>query len=179
MAFVHPQGHVFEGAARLALAESIAYERNTPPLTRELMDRFGGKGGFIFNLRMWGATTRNGPCCGYVPPDDYYRWRFDVLAKTGVAIRGADVPVEERLRGLPLKELREAAAELGVGKVRARAQAAQLLASRTGVEAWLAARYKIEDFFLLRPEEWSYMELERVWHACEKEAERREREGLG
>lgn len=44
------------------LAEKIAHDRNAPPLTREAIARFGGRG-FIFNLRMWEGAVRDGPPC--------------------------------------------------------------------------------------------------------------------
>lgn len=103
----------------MSFAESIAYRGNQPPLTRELMSRFGGKG-FLFNLRMWEARIRDGASCWNVPPEDHYRKRFEMLAGTGVALRGKDVPVEMRFEALPMAAVREAAKELGTGKFRTR-----------------------------------------------------------
>jgi len=90
----------------LDLAEAIACRRNEPPLTQELIRRFGGRG-FIFNVRMWEAITRNGPVCLYAPGDLDRRGRLETLAGTGIAVRGRDIPLEMRLLALPLPVLRQ------------------------------------------------------------------------
>ncbi len=151
------------------LAEGIAYGRDQPPLTRDLIRRFGGKG-FLFNLRMWEAATRRGPMCGYVAADNYYRKRYETLTLTGVALRGSDVPLEMRFQALPMATLRDAAKELGAETFRDKKTGARLVAACGGAEAWLAARYALDGFFLLRPEPWSYLELEKLWHTYEEEA---------
>ena len=151
------------------VAESIAYRRNEPPLTRDLIRRFGGKG-FLFNLRMWEARTRGGPACCYVPPDDHYRKRLELLAVTGVALRGSDVPLEMRVQSLPLPAIREAAKDLGAGTIRDKKGGARLVAACGGAEAWLAARYPLDSFFVLRPEPWSHQDAEALWRTYEEEA---------
>lgn len=151
------------------VAESIAYRRNEPPLTRDLICRFGGKG-FMFNLRMWEARTRGGMACCYVPPDDHYRSRFELLALTGVALHGSDVPLEMRVQALPLPAIREAAKDLGAGKIRDKNVGASLVAACNGAEAWLAARYALDSFFVLRPEPWSYQDAETLWRTYEQQA---------
>lgn len=146
-------------------AEDIAFDNNEPPLTRDLILRFGGRG-FIFNVRMWEAATRNGPACRYVPPSDHYRERFETLSATGVALRGSAVSIEMRLRALPVTALRLAAKDLGVGSFRNKDSGAALIAASAGAEAWLASRFNLDSFFLLQPEPWSYATLESLWHAC-------------
>ncbi len=151
------------------IAENIAYRRDQPPLTRDLIRRFGGKG-FLFNVRMWEARTRSGPTCCYVSPDDHYRKRFEKLALTGVALRGGDVPLEMRVQALPLPTIRKAAKELGAGPFRDKKAGARLVAACDGAGTWLVARYALDGFFLLRPEQWSYQELEALWRVYEHEA---------
>lgn len=153
----------------LDLAESIAARKNTPPLTRDLIRRFGGRG-FIFNVRMWEAAVRDGPACRYVPADDYYRIRFETLAVTGVATRGGDVPLDMRFSALTLPVLRQAARDLGAAKLRDKNTGTTVLAAFMGAEAWLAERYSLDAFFLFRPEPWSHQELEELWHECTHEA---------
>lgn len=155
--------------AVLELAESIAARKNTPPLTHDLIRRFGGRG-FIFNVRMWEGVTRDGPVCCYVPAEDYYRDRFERLAATGVAIRGDAIPLDVRFTALALPVLRQVATERGAGKLRDKKTGARLVAACAGAEAWLTARYALDGFFLLRPEPWSYQELEKLWHDCTHEA---------
>jgi hypothetical protein len=151
------------------VAESIAFSRNEAPLTRNLIRRFGGKG-FLFNLRMWEARTRSGTACCYVPPDNYYRSRFEILAQTGVALRGGDVPLEMRVQALPLPAIRKAAKELGAGPIRDKKGGASLVAACPGAETWLAARYALDGFFVLHPEPWSYQDAEAQWRTYENEA---------
>jgi hypothetical protein len=157
------------GASAHTVAEDIAFDRNEPPLTRDLMLRFGGRG-FIFTLRMWEAATRDGPACRFVPPGDHYRQRFEALAATGVALRGAAVPLEMRFRALPMADLRAAAKELGAGTIRNKGAGATAVAACPGAEAWLAARYPLQEFFLLVPEAWSYKRVEELWHVYSHEA---------
>jgi hypothetical protein len=151
------------------VAESIAYQRNKPPLTRDVIRRFGGKG-FLFNLRMWEARTRGGMACCLVPADDHYRKRFELLALTGVALRGSAIPLEMRLQALPLPAIREAAKDLGAGTIRDKKGGARAVAACEGAEAWLAARYALESFFVLVPEPWSYQDVEALWRTYEQEA---------
>lgn len=151
------------------VTERIAYSQNQPPLTRELMDRFGGHG-FLFNLRMWEARIGNGPVVCFVTKDDHYRRRFDVLERTGVALHGKNVPLELRFRGLPMATIREAANQLRAGKFRTKDEGARVVAAASGAEEWWAARYRLEDVFLLQPEEWSPREVETLWATYRRQA---------
>jgi hypothetical protein len=153
----------------LDLAEHIAHRRNTPPLTRDLMRRFGGRA-FIFNVRMWVGPAQDGPTCLHVPVDLDPRGRFETLAGTGVLLRGSAIPLDLRFTSLPLPKLREAAKELGAGKLRDKKSGARSVADRPGAEEWLASRYAQDRFFLFRPEPWSYKDLEELWHAYTHEA---------
>jgi len=56
---------------------------------------------------MWEAAVRAGPCCRYVPPDDYYRKRFEVLAGTGLAVRGPTIPEGQVTRLLLIPPLHQ------------------------------------------------------------------------
>lgn len=147
------------------LAEDIARDRDEAPLTRDLIRRFGGPG-FIFNVRMWEGVTRNGAACCYVPADNYYRKRYEVLAQTGVAARGAATALEMRFSGIPMPALREAAKVLGAGPLRDKAAGARQVSGSPDAESWFLSRYTLDDFFLLTPEPWSYQELEALWGRC-------------
>jgi hypothetical protein len=157
----------------LALAEDIAYERNEPPLTRELMDLGGGRGGFIHSLRAWRSLTRDGPRSCYIAPDYDYRKPLETLARTGVAKRGRAVPLPVRLEALPWETLRKAAKALRVGPVRSRDHAATVLAGTEGIEEWLAAKFDVDGFFYLEPGPEAFRVMERAWHGYLYDAERR------
>lgn len=158
------------GDDRYARAERLAYRRDLPPLNSRLIDRFGGRG-FLFNLRMWEARTRGGSSCSYVPANDYYRRRFEILASTGVAVGGKAVPLIWKYQALPMAAVREAARTLGAGKFRSKEEGARIVVGCQGAEDWLESRYDLNSFFLLQPEDWSYQGVEAQWRGYEEEVE--------
>lgn len=152
------------------MAERIAWGKNEPPITRDLIMAFGGRG-FLFNFRMWSSRVGKNPC-EHVPQDDYYRKRFEALVESGMAEQGPSISLEERLQGLRIKDMRQFAKDIGVAeKFKSKFQGAAIIAKHPDANEVFSAEYPPSDFFKLKA--WPGYEQERfddAWAAYEKQA---------
>jgi len=121
------------------------------PCYREL---FGGDIECLFNFRMYMARADQGPATLLVPPDDYYRHRFDVLAMTGAVQHGEAVSMGERLGCLTMDQMRKMADAMGVKRAQSKRELRERIEAM-GVDAiataWPATGLPVTDIFLLDP----------------------------
>jgi len=64
------------------------------------------------------SRVKDGRCCIHAPADDYYRKRYETLARTGAMPTGKDIPAHDRFLALPISQIRSAADSLGLPRKR-------------------------------------------------------------
>ncbi len=88
----------------------------------------------------------------HVPPFDANRKIFETLAESGVASRGRQIPLQQRLSVLKMQELRQMGKDLKLPqKFTRKADAIEALSQIPGSAVLLSMQYVIDDLFLLNP----------------------------
>jgi hypothetical protein len=133
-------------------------------ITRELMARFGGHAFPIF-FKLYRHYAHEETL--HIPPFNEDRKEFETLANSGIAAKGRQIPLEQRLLVLKMGELRQMAKDLNLTqKFSRKADAVQILAKVPGAAVLLSMQYVIDDLFMLKPldvdpkaieEEWSFI----------------------
>ncbi len=135
--------------------EVLAYcfeEKILPVHDKYLRNLFGGDLQCLFNFSMFHSRFAKDCMVQYVPEDNYYRKRFDVLKVTG-AVKTAE-STKEILITLPMYTLRELAEVLNCKKERSKKKLCENLCEYTNEEleiVWTKTDMKKEDFFVLLP----------------------------
>lgn len=138
-------------------------------IDRALMARFGGHAFpthfTLYNSRDSGVTL-------HVPPFDADRKLFETLAKSGVASRGRQIPLQQRLSVLKMQELRQMGKDLKLSqKFTRKADAIEALSQKPGAAVLLSMQYVIDDLFMLNPLDVDPHAIEQEWAwltACAK-----------
>jgi hypothetical protein len=114
-------------------------------------EAFGGVG-YFYNLSMYLSRVENGPITLHEPPGGRYRWRLEMLTRTGIAKRGKEIDFVNLLGGLSMKQLREIGGALGEIKFRSKAEGCQKIAEAAGnvFDMW-PSDIDFDDFFCLAP----------------------------
>jgi hypothetical protein len=115
---------------------------------------FGGPGPqYMFTINMYSSRLKNGQATSIVPKGDSYRWRFETLARSGVAKQGRAIPTELLLEGLKMQELRDLAARFGGDgmKFMKKKEGCAMLATVPDILDKVAAYHRLDDFFRLEP----------------------------
>lgn len=116
----------------------------------------------VFNFYMYDARMRRGEIYCIVPKDDYYRRRFDTLAKRGVAIKFEQFD-KEVLSALSLPKLREIGRAAGLKSLRTdKAGSCKMLCELPDdvlLKAWEAAGIDLDSIYKLRKLDDVYEEI--------------------
>ena len=132
-------------------------------------EAFGGPG-YFFNLSMYLSRIKDGPTTIYEPPGEHYRWRLEMLTRTGIAKRGKDIDLVNLLSGLSMKQLREIGNAVGDIKFRSKAEGCQKIAGAAGdsFDMW-PPDLDLDDFFYLAP--MSIAEIVSIGAKCQVKGE--------
>ena len=96
----------------------------------------------------------------YVPKDDRFRVRYEQAAQLGLASKGAKIPIEEKLKNLPLEQLSSLA---GGRKFSRKAQAIEILMGIPDIVDRFESLAPIEDWFQLKRVKLDVEYLETKW----------------
>ncbi len=118
-------------------------------IDRALMARFGGHA-FLPHFALY--SSRKSGVTLHVPPFDTDRTLFETLAKSGIASRGRQIPLQQRLSVLKMQELRQMGKDLKLArKFTRKADATEALSQIPGSAVLLSMQYVIDDLFMLNP----------------------------
>ncbi len=118
-------------------------------IDRALMARFGGHA-FLPHFALY--SSRESGVTLHVPPFDTDRTLFETLAKSGIASRGRQIPLQQRLSVLKMQELRQMGKDLKLAqKFTRKADATEALSQMPGSAVLLSMQYVIDDLFILNP----------------------------
>jgi hypothetical protein len=138
-------------------------------IDRELMARFGGHA-FLAHFKVYLSHE-----CGitlHIPPFDAERKIVETLAGSGVAFKGRQIPLEQRLSVMSMSQLRQMVKDLKLEqKFTRKADACAALAAAPGAAVLLSMQYVIDDLFLLNPVAMDVPAIEQEWTfltACAK-----------
>lgn len=108
---------------------------------------------YVYNLSMVAARTKGGPATLYVPKVDYYRWRFEALARMGTARRGSQIAPKDIIEALTMQELRAlVSTKLNGAKIRTKNEGREKLASlNLTTRQLIPAEHDIDDYFRIEP----------------------------
>ncbi len=143
--------------------------RQTRHIDRALMARFGGHA-FLAHFTLY--NSRDSGVALHVPPFDADRKLFEALAKSGIASRGRQIPLQQRLSVLKMQELRQMGKDLKLTqKFTRKADAIEALSQKPGAAVLLSMQYVIDDLFMLNPLDVDPHAIEQEWAwlvACAK-----------
>ncbi|MCF6209722.1 MAG: hypothetical protein L3J88_01640 [Gammaproteobacteria bacterium] len=138
-------------------------------IDRALMARFGGHA-FLPHFSLY--NSRDSAVTLHVPPFDTHRKLFETLAKSGIASRGRQIPLQQRLSVLKMQELRQMGKDLKLAqKFTRKADATEALSQIPGAAVLLSMHYVIDDLFMLNPLDVDPHAVEQEWAwlmACAK-----------
>ncbi len=138
-------------------------------INRALMARFGGHA-FLAHFSLY--NSRDCAVTLHVPPFDAQRQLFETLAKSGIASRGRQIPLQQRLSVLKMQELRRMSKDLKLAqKFTRKADATEALSQIPGAAVLLSMQYVIDDLFMLNPLDVDPHAIEQEWAwlvACAK-----------
>ncbi len=138
-------------------------------INRALMARFGGHA-FLPHFSLY--NSRDCAVTLHVPPFDAHRKLFETLAKSGIASRGRQIPLQQRLSVLKMQELRQMGKDLKLArKFTRKADATEALSQIPGAAVLLSMQYVIDDLFMLNPLDVDPHAIEQEWAwlvACAK-----------
>lgn len=152
------------------LAHVLVFDLERPRLiNRDFMARFGGHEFYRHFARY---TAHKKGTILQIPATSEVRPSFDVLAISGLALKGRDIEMGLRLRMLTLSQLNRMADDLNLDRhFRTKTQAVQTLAEMPGSRALFAMQYVLDDLFCLQDIEESPLDIQREWGyltACAK-----------
>lgn len=121
-----------------------------------LIDRYG------FPLAFFYLTKRQG--VHIVPVDHYERKKFESLVEAGLVTRGEDIPAEQILEGLTIKNMMDIVSDLNPPKISRRAKAIEYILGIPDLKSRLAKTVSFRSLFYIKPlpEEFKDINLERV-----------------
>lgn len=130
-------------------------------ITRELMARFGGHA-FPSFFKLYRQYAHEETL--HIPPFNEDRKEFETLADSGIAAKGRQIPLPQRLLVLKMSELRQMAKDLNITqKFTRKADAADTLAKVPGAAVLLSMQYVIDDLFMLKPLDLDPMAVDAEW----------------
>lgn len=140
----------------------VHFEQRKPRrIDRELMAQFGGHD-FLSHFQLY--CSREVGQTLHIPPFDADRQQFETLVTTGVAIRGRQIPLQQRLGVMKMPQLRQMAEDLKISKKFTRKlEAIEELSQTPGAAVLLSMQYVIDDLFLLKPLSVDPNAIEQEW----------------
>ncbi len=160
----HPQTFRFNRLNRSELRMLYEYDPDTAPvIDKALIDKFGGLL-FLENFIMYDHLCLEVPAIFHIPKGNELRRLFETFKRTGLALQGKDIPLQDRLYVLNLEQLRELAHELKLQRdFKTKAEATEELAKIPSASVLLATIYPTEELFLLVDEPREVKKVEKEW----------------
>lgn len=136
--------------AELRLLYEFSGEKNRI-LNSQLVQNFGDTH-FIENFESYRQLLRERIYTLYIPKKNSRRPLLDLLANSGVVLKGRRIELKDRLGILSLEQLNDMAKELKINKVfQSHKNAVEILSQVPGSAILLAMLYSIDDLFYLDP----------------------------
>lgn len=160
----HPQVFRVKNVNRSELRMLYEFDPDTLPLIdKTFIEKFGGLL-FMENFIMYDHLCLQQPAIFHIPEDNELRRLFTTFVKTGLAIHGKDIPLEDRLHILNLEQLQELAAEAKLKReFKSKKEAIDALSATPSSSVLLATVYPTTELFLLKDEEREVRRIEREW----------------
>ncbi|WP_455211083.1 hypothetical protein [Kaarinaea lacus] len=160
----HPQTFRFTKLNRSELRMLYEYDPDTPQvIDQELIEKFGGLL-FLENFIMYDHLCLEIPAIFHIPKDNELRRLFETFTKTGLALHGKDIPLQDRLHVLNLEQLQDLAKEVKIEReFQNKADAAAALAEIPSSSVLLSTIYPASELFLLNDESRDVKKVEREW----------------
>jgi len=134
-------------------------EAENPTVDDALLDRYGFELA-SFYLRLAGDLTK----VHNVPAESWQRKKFESLGEAHLARRGAEIPLEQLLTSLRLKDLNEFLSDPSAKRFTRKAAAIEYLVAQPNTRDQLSTRISFRELFQLLPlpEEFSGLDLAAV-----------------
>lgn len=160
----HPQAFRFHKLNRSELRMLYEYDCDMPPvIDKGLIEKFGGLL-FLENFIMYDHLCLEVPAVFHIPKDNELRRLFETFTKTGLALQGNDISLQDRLHVLNLEQLQAMAKEVNLEReCQSKADAAEALAELPDTAALLTSKYPLEELYLLVDEPRDVQKVEREW----------------
>ena len=160
----HPQSFRFNKINRSELRLLYECDPDIPPvIDKTFIETFGGLL-FMENFIMYDHLCLQQPAIFHIPKDNELRRLFETFVKTGLALQGKDIPLEERLHVLNLDQLQDLAKEVKLEReFKNKNEAAAALAAVPSASVLLATLYPTAELFLLKDEERDVRRIEKEW----------------
>ena len=160
----HPQSFRFNKINRSELRLLYECDPDIPPMIdKTFIETFGGLL-FMENFIMYDHLCLQQPAIFHIPKDNELRRLFETFVKTGLALQGKDIPLEERLHVLNLDQLQDLAKEVKLEReFKNKNEAAAALAAVPSASVLLATLYPTAELFLLKDEERDVRRIEKEW----------------
>jgi hypothetical protein len=148
-----PKGYDFSQITRADLRALLEYDsKRRRSINQDFINRFG-EFQFMENFNTYKEICSFVPVTILVGENDLRRKRIDVLVKTGLALQGRKIPLQDRLGVLKLNQLREMGKELKLKtEFKRRSDATEALAEVPGSAILLAMLVNIDDIFMIKTE---------------------------
>ena len=161
-----PMGMHFDTLSNTEQLDLLSFNRSKPrAITRDLMARFGGHS-FHSNFAEYCKHQQDSTL--YIPNNDPRRPTFEKLAEAGIAEKGRDIPLGDRLTLLTLRQLQHMAKDLNLKQeFKDKHEAIAALADKPGTRVLFSMQYVVDELFHLKPisendeqikHEWGYLQ---------------------
>lgn len=160
----HPEAHRFKILSSQELRLIVEREMSLHGTIDEaFVDRFGGLL-FMENFIMYDHLCREQPAIFHIPEGSELKRLFDSFVTSGVASRGRDIGLEQRLHILSLEQLRTIAKEAKLSKVAVtKEDAVNALKDVPSAAVLLATVYPTNELYLLHNIERDVKSVEQEW----------------
>ena len=116
---------------------------------------------FIYLVKFFDSRIRyNETAPVHVPPDDHYWIRYEQAAQLGLALKGIEIPMEEKLKTLKLDQLSSLA---GGQKFTRKAPAVEYLIDVPGIVDRFESMTPIDEWYQLKNFSLDMVYLENKW----------------
>jgi len=141
------------------------YQKKQKLIDKNFITKFGNLL-FMENFFMYKHLCRTSPAIFNIPDSSELRRMFESFVKTGLAVQGLSITLENRLHLLDLKKLQAMANDLNLNIIfNTVNEATTTLANDPMTVGYLADKYPDNDLFLLKQENWDCHAVEQEWSA--------------
>ena len=159
-----PNGYDFSQISKSELRTLIEHDpKSRRVINHEFMNRFGDAR-FMETFSVYKQLSSEFPVTLLLAEDEQNRRELEVMVKTGIAMQGRKIPLQDRLSVLKYTQLRNMAKELKLDKdFKRRSDATAALAEIPGAAILLAMQVNIDDIFMIKPEPIDIEAVENEW----------------
>lgn len=159
-----PKGYDFSQISKSELRTLIEHDQKTRRvINHEFISRFG-EARFMETFNVYKQLSSEIPVTLLVAENEPNRRQLDIMVKTGLALQGRKIPLQDRLSVLKYTDLRNMAKELKLDKdFKRRADATAALAEIPGSAILLAMQVNIDDIFMIKPEPIDIEAVDNEW----------------